>query len=67
MMPEMTGIDLFEELRRTAPEQAERMVFLSGGAFTARAQAFLKRVPNAYLEKPFKIEELNKLIELLVP
>jgi PAS domain S-box-containing protein len=66
MMPEMTGIDLFEELRRTAPEQAERMVFLSGGAFTARAQAFLKRVPNAYLEKPFTIEELNKLIEMLV-
>jgi PAS domain S-box-containing protein len=67
MMPEMTGIDLHEELRRKAPEQAKRMVFLSGGAFTARAQAFLKGVPNAYLEKPFKIEELNRLIELLVP
>jgi PAS domain S-box-containing protein len=67
MMPEVTGIDLHEELRRKAPDQATRMVFLSGGAFTAQAQAFLKRVPNAYLEKPFTIEELNKLIELLVP
>jgi PAS domain S-box-containing protein len=67
MMPEMTGIDLHEELRQAAPDQATRMVFLSGGAFTARAQAFLRRVPNAYLEKPFKIEELNKLIEMLVP
>ncbi|NUQ75199.1 MAG: PAS domain S-box protein [Polyangiaceae bacterium] len=67
MMPQMTGIDLYEELHRTAPDQAARMVFLSGGAFTARAQAFLTRVPNAYLEKPFKIEELNKLIESLVP
>jgi CheY-like chemotaxis protein len=66
MMPEMTGIDLYEELHRAAPEQAARMVFLSGGAFTARAQAFLKRVPNAHLEKPFTMEDLHALIGALL-
>ncbi len=66
MMPEMTGIDLYEELHRAAPEQAARMVFLSGGAFTARAQAFLKRVPNAHLEKPFTMEDLHALIGVLL-
>ena len=66
MMPEMTGIDLYEELHRAAPEQAARMVFLSGGAFTARAQAFLKRVPNAHLEKPFTMGDLHALIGALL-
>jgi PAS domain S-box-containing protein len=66
MMPEMTGIDLYEALRRAAPNQADRMVFLTGGAFTQRAQAFLERVPNAHLEKPFKLDALREIIEAIV-
>src|SRR5262249_59608194 len=30
MMPNMTGIELVEELQRVAPEQAPRLIFLSG-------------------------------------
>ena len=52
MMPEMTGMDLFAELEKVAPEQASRMVFVSGGAFTPRAREFLERIPNARVEKP---------------
>ena len=47
MMPGMTGMDLHEALATAAPASAARMVFLTGGAFTARAQAFLAEVPNA--------------------
>jgi hypothetical protein len=42
------------------------MVFLTGGAFTPRAQAFLERVPNAHLDKPFKLEALREIIEAIV-
>ena len=41
MMPEMTGMDLYAELQRVAPELVPRVVFLTGGAFTAAAAEFL--------------------------
>jgi len=53
MMPEMTGMDLYHELTRKSPHMAQRIVFLTGGAFTPRARAFLESVPNGRLEKPF--------------
>lgn len=62
MMPQMTGMELYDELVRTAPRQAERVVFLSGGAFTAAARAFLDDVPNPHLEKPFDSRELLALV-----
>ena len=62
MMPEMTGMELHDEILRTAPELAERLVFLTGGAFTDRARSFLERVPNARLEKPFDANALRSLV-----
>ena len=44
MMPELTGMQLHAELSRLAPDQAERMILISGGAFTAAARAFVNRV-----------------------
>jgi CheY-like chemotaxis protein len=65
MMPEMTGMDLFAELEKLAPEQATRMVFVSGGAFTPRAREFLERVPNARVEKPIDLSNLRLLLRNL--
>jgi PAS domain S-box-containing protein len=62
MMPDTTGMDLYEAVSRERPEVAERMVFMSGGAFTARARAFLDRVPNARVEKPFEPRDLRALV-----
>jgi CheY-like chemotaxis protein len=62
MMPQMTGMDLHAALLENVPDQAERMVFLSGGAFTTAARAFLDEVPNQRLEKPFDTRELSALV-----
>jgi signal transduction histidine kinase len=62
MMPQMTGMELYHELVGRAPDQAERIVFLSGGAFTAAARAFLDNVPNQRLEKPFDTRQLLALV-----
>jgi CheY-like chemotaxis protein len=62
MMPTMTGMDLYAELMRTLPDQASRMVFLTGGAYTPRARAFLDEVGNPRLEKPFEIKALLGLL-----
>jgi len=64
MMPVMTGMDLHEALSRQAPAEAERMVFLTGGAFTPRAQTFLTEVPNARLDKPFDPSTLRRFVAI---
>jgi len=53
MMPSFTGIDLYDAVVEIDPGQARTMLFLTGGAFTARAEAFLERIANAKIEKPF--------------
>lgn len=53
MMPVMTGIDLYQWLNSRNDPTADRILFITGGAFTQRAQAFLRNVPNICLEKPF--------------
>jgi CheY-like chemotaxis protein/signal transduction histidine kinase len=63
VMPEMTGMDFYEELERSAPEQAERVVFLTGGAFTTRAREFLDRVEATCLDKPFNPQALRELVK----
>ncbi|XXF77854.1 two-component regulator propeller domain-containing protein [Myxococcaceae bacterium GXIMD 01537] len=66
MMPDMTGMELHEEVLARAPAVAARMVFITGGAFTPGAQAFLERVGNERLEKPFEPEALRELVSMRV-
>ena len=62
MMPDMSGADLHAALMRANPAIAEKVVFLTGGAFTAEASAFLDRVPNRRMEKPFDPAQLRALV-----
>jgi signal transduction histidine kinase len=63
MMPEMTGMELHLELSRLpGGEQASRMIFLTGGAFTNRARLFLDETPNLRIEKPFDTLLLRALV-----
>ena len=61
MMPGMSGMDLHAELTRIAPQQAKRMVFLTGGAFTPKASEFIGTVRNRLLDKPFEYAVLAAL------
>ena len=62
MMPQMTGMDLHAELSMRARDQAARMVFITGGAFTPEARSFLDHTPNQRVEKPFDPMQLRALI-----
>jgi PAS domain S-box-containing protein len=62
MMPDVTGMDVYEHLRAEHPALARRVVFVSGGAFTPKARAFLESVSNARLEKPFQVDALRAVI-----
>jgi signal transduction histidine kinase len=67
MMPETTGMDFHEELMASSPRQAESMIFLTGGTFTSRAQAFLDGIPNLRLEKPFDPQQLRDIVRERAP
>ncbi len=62
MMPVMTGMDLYAEIVRVAPKLVGRLVFMTGGAFTPRARAFLESVNNPCLEKPLDTSKLRSII-----
>jgi PAS domain S-box-containing protein len=66
MMPDMTGMDLHRELTLTAPDQAERMIFLTGGAFTPNARDFLSASPKELIEKPFDAANLRAVVRRYV-
>jgi two-component system cell cycle sensor histidine kinase/response regulator CckA len=40
----------------------DRIIFITGGAFTQRAKDFLESIPNKWLEKPFNIQEIQELV-----
>ncbi|HEU4578415.1 MAG TPA: response regulator [Polyangiaceae bacterium] len=64
LMPEMSGIELYHVLEQQAPQLAQRMIFLSGGANTSMAGEFLSTVPNQALEKPPARMDLLRAIDL---
>lgn len=66
MMPETSGMDVYNEIQQLAPQQADAFVFLTGGAFTSSAQAFLDEVRNLRLDKPFDPAELSTIVGDLV-
>ena len=59
MMPRVSGIDVYTAIAAERPGLERRFVFISGGAFTPSSQAFLERVPNQRVDKPFTIDALE--------
>ncbi|PTL83073.1 MASE1 domain-containing protein [Vitiosangium sp. GDMCC 1.1324] len=62
-MPGTTGMDVYSHLRQHAPELAERLVFISGGAYTQATRDFVRSVRNRILEKPVRPDELLATID----
>ena len=60
-MCESSGLAKF-----VAPDQADRVIFLTGGAFTAKAREFLEQVGNARIEKPIDFQNLRALMKNLL-
>jgi len=66
MMPNMTGIELFDRLETMAPDQAMRVIFMSGGVFTAQTRTRLEAAGNPQLQKPVNLQELRECLATLV-
>lgn len=62
MMPDVTGIELFERVSEKYPELRERFVFMTGGAYSATTRHFVESTELPRLEKPFDVRELRRLL-----
>ncbi len=62
VMPELTGMELHDEIAATDADTASKIVFMTGGAFTERARDFLATHDNPVLAKPFSVSELRDLV-----
>jgi signal transduction histidine kinase len=66
MMPQMTGIELHAALVKFTPELAAKMIFMTGGAFSPSASAFLESASNPTIDKPFKPAALRRMVQTLI-
>jgi two-component system NtrC family sensor kinase len=55
MMDGLSGMDLHAALTARAPAQASKLVFMTGGAYTPQAAAFLSGRADAVVYKPFDV------------
>jgi two-component system, NtrC family, sensor kinase len=65
MMPELSGIDVYERAKQVCPGQEQRIVFITGGAFTEQAALFIDSIDNPRLNKPFDAGEVRALVRAL--
>jgi PAS domain S-box-containing protein len=66
-MPDMTGMQFHEAVAALDPALAARTVYLTGGAFTGEARAFLRSVPNPCVDKPFDAIRIGRLLAEMMP
>lgn len=62
MMPVTTGVEFHERLLDLDRAQAERTIFITGGAFTDASRKFLETTANDRLEKPFDQQKLRQIV-----
>jgi CheY-like chemotaxis protein len=62
MMPEMSGVDVYQRIRDLHPGQEKKVVFMTGGAFAEPATHFFDSVDNPKLKKPFTGSSVRSLV-----
>jgi CheY-like chemotaxis protein len=55
MMKGMTGMEVGAALTTQAPHTARKLVFMTGGAFSPTARAFVAAHSDCTVDKPFDI------------
>lgn len=62
-LPGITGIQLYERLKKNKPELSFKTIFITGDTMNVDIQLFLKESGMPCLVKPFKPEELVKAVK----
>ncbi|KIG16300.1 Sensory box histidine kinase/response regulator [Enhygromyxa salina] len=62
MMPDVTGRDVHEHITEHHPGMLDKIVFMTGGAFTERAAEFIARVNAPRVDKPFDVSTIRAVL-----
>ncbi len=63
MLEDVSGMQLAAWVKEHRPALEARLIFMSGGAFTDDARAFMRAIPRErQLEKPFSADEIESLL-----
>lgn len=62
MMPDLNGMDVFQQAVERQPSLRERFIFITGGVFLPRARAFVEQTENQCLEKPLEAGRIDAAI-----
>ena len=66
MMPDGSGIDLYDRIGAEWPQLLPRVAFLTGAAFTPRVAEFLSAIDNPRLIKPVNATALNEFVQAVL-
>ena len=67
MMPDVSGVGIYEAVRRDRPELCDRFVFMTGGAFSEASLQFVAGPGARRLHKPVAAAEIERLLATLKP
>jgi signal transduction histidine kinase len=62
IMPRGGGSEMRAGLVARAPHLLDRLVFMTGGAFTPQAQLLVEQSHHPLLEKPFTMDDIRRLV-----
>jgi CheY-like chemotaxis protein len=61
-MPRLGGREMYQTLSQMHPAVADRMVFATGDTVRGDTLQFLERLGRPFLQKPFKLDELRRVL-----
>jgi two-component system NtrC family sensor kinase len=65
-MKGITGEDVYESMQATHPDQAQKVVFMTGDLHSAQASRFIRLTGRPVMAKPFTLSELAGRIQQLL-
>ncbi len=61
-MPGMGGEELYAQIGKEKPEMLAKIVFSTGDMVSPNVQKFLKQAGNRYIPKPFRLEDILRVV-----
>jgi len=62
MMPNASGIEIHDSMAAMSRDQASKIVFMTGGAFTDASRQFLAQPGRIHIAKPFSAETIRSMV-----
>ncbi|MEE2750512.1 MAG: ATP-binding protein [Myxococcota bacterium] len=66
MMPDLSGMDLYEKLMEAQPQDIPLFLFLTGGAVNNKSREFVNDPAHTVLQKPFQPKSLRNAVQDLL-